>query len=182
MTPPEDLPVEMIRHDLDNIPQHPLPEGFTLRTYRRGDEAAWVALHQDAEKLLRVTLDTFEDSFGDDRRALTDRCFFLVAPDGRDIGTGTAWYDPAYRGEEYGRVHWICIATGYQGRGLARPLLSAVLRRLARSHQRAYLTTSTARIAAIHLYLRFGFRPVTDSTEQAEAWRRFTQSNARRPR
>ena len=170
---PANAHVEMVRDDLRSIPRHGLPEGFALRLYRPGDEAAWVAIHQDADRLQAVTLDTFRDNFASDLRAMEDRCFFLVAPDGREVGTGTAWYDADYRGRPYGRVHWICIAEAYQGRGLAKPLLSTVLLRLARSHDRCCLSTSTARIAAINLYLKFGFRPAVRCDRDAEIWLRF---------
>jgi len=39
-------------------------------------------------------------------------------------------------------------------------------------HRKVYLTTSTARIAAINLYLAFGFVPWIDTPEAHEVWRR----------
>jgi GNAT superfamily N-acetyltransferase len=58
-----------------------------------------------------------------------------------------------------------------QGRGLAKPLMSIVCRRLRElGHERAYLTTSTARIPAINLYLKFGFRPEIRDEEDRRAW------------
>lgn len=160
----------MVREHLDDIPRYDLPDGYGLRTYRPGDEESWVAIHQDADTLQDVTARTFERNFGDDRAALADRCFFLVAPGGRDVGTGTAWYDREFRGGGYGRVHWVCILRDWQGRGLAKPLMSAVLDRLARSHDRAFLTTAPGRPRAINLYLRFGFRPCAGPPEEREAW------------
>ena len=161
----------MARDDLEGLPEYPFPHGYKLRSFRPGDEATWVRIHEDADRLQQVTMRTFDEEFGHDVEALKDRCFFLVAPDGRDVGTGTAWYNADYKGKEYGRVHWICIIEEYQGRGLAKPLLAAVMRRLRRSHDRCYLTTSTGRLPAIDLYLGFGFMPVVDSEQDAEAWR-----------
>lgn len=167
---PANTGVEMIRDSLDAVPDYAVPEGFSVRNFRPGDEESWIAIHQNADELLDVTRATFDEAFGYDAEALKDRCFFLVAPDGHDVGTGTAWYCTR-RGLPYGRVHWICMVKEYQGRGLAKPLLSTVMKRLARSHDRGFLDTSTGRIPAIGLYLKFGFVPIIDSHEAAEAWR-----------
>jgi hypothetical protein len=37
-------------------------------------------------------------------------------------------------------------------------------------HKRAYLTTSTARIPAINLYLKFGFVPQVTGSRDLELW------------
>jgi GNAT superfamily N-acetyltransferase len=88
------------------------------------------------------------------------------------VGTITAWRNADYRSAAYGRVHWVAIVPAFQGRGLARPLLAACLRRLSElGYGGAYLTTSPPRLAAINLYLRFGFTPDVQSVRDAEAWR-----------
>jgi GNAT superfamily N-acetyltransferase len=59
-----------------------------------------------------------------------------------------------------------------QGKGLANPLMSIICHRLRElGHSRFYLTTSTARIPAINLYLKFGFQPEINSNEDLLAWR-----------
>jgi GNAT superfamily N-acetyltransferase len=161
----------MVRQHLDAVPQFPPPDGFRLRTFRPGDRKVWVAIHRDADRLQDVTAATFDENFGYDLPAMENRCFFLVGPDGRDVGTATAWYDDDFPGRPHGRVHWVCILRSFQGRGLAKPLMTAVLNRLARSHGRAYLTTSAGRLPAVGLYLKFGFVPLVRSDEDAAAWR-----------
>ncbi len=160
----------MVRENLRDIPRYGLPRGYSFRTYRPGDEDVWAAIHQDAEPLIDVDRRTFERNFGYDRDALPERCFFLVDPAGRDVGTGTAWYEESFRDGDYGRVHWICILREWQGRGLAKPLMTHVMDTLARWHDRAYLTTSAGRPPAVNLYLGFGFRPCIQSDEQRRAW------------
>lgn len=94
-----------------------------------------------------------------------------MPPAGEAIGTATAWFD-TYRGQLYGLVHWVAIIPQQQGRGLAKPLLTAVCNRLRDlHHQGAYLITGTVRIPAIKLYLKFGFVPDIKSEQDAEAWR-----------
>lgn len=74
------------------------------------------------------------------------------------VATATAWLNDGYATPEYGRVHWVAVHSAHQGRGLARPLLSAVCYRLKDlGYTKAYLTTSTERAVAMRLYRQFGF-------------------------
>lgn len=167
--------VTMIREDLDGIPQFELPEGFSLRMYRPGDEADWLAVHRQADRYdehIDYSLETFEGEFARDVEALSRRQYYLCQAAGRAIGTATAWLDSNYRGKVYGRVHWVAIVPEFQGRGLAKPLLTAVCNRLGElGHVRACLGTYSARTPAINLYLKFGFVPEINSQQDLEAWR-----------
>ncbi|NLF31535.1 MAG: GNAT family N-acetyltransferase [Planctomycetes bacterium] len=167
----EYLPIMMVRPTLDGIPEHPLPDGYSIRPYVDGDKQAWVSLWQAAEPFLTITPETFDVEFGEDLPAMEKRCLFLVAPDGGDVGTATAWYTRKYQGKAWGRVHWVAILPAYQGRGLAKPLMSAVLKRMrALGHRRAVLQTQTPRLAAIRTYLDFGFRPDMTAENAEHAW------------
>src|SRR5207248_4802613 len=102
-------------------------------------------------------------------RLLVERQCYLLNAFGQAIGTGTAWFNDNFEGKSFGRVHWLAILPEFQGRGLGKPLLTAICSRLRDlGHERAYLTTSTQRIPAIRLYLRFGFVPlIRDEPENA---------------
>ena len=105
-------------------------------------------------------------------RALRRRQCYLLAPTGEVVGTGTAWFNNNLEGARWGRVHWLAIMPEFQGRGLAKPLMTSICRRLRElGHEHVYLSTSTARRAAIGLYLKFGFAPVIRSEEDGAAWR-----------
>ena len=166
----------MIRPSMDDLPRFDTPDGFRIRNYRDGDADEWVRIHELADLYNKVTQETFEREFGYDMPAMRDRGFFMEAPNGEVIGTATAWYSSAGPGVEiqgqlnYGRVHWVALVPQYQGRGLSKPLLSRVMSRLAESHDKSYLVTSSARLPAIHLYLKYGFRPFLHSLESIEAW------------
>lgn len=148
-----------------------------MRPYEPGDEKAWVDIHLEADELNEVCLDLFHDQFPGTPEELARRQFYLCE-NSTPVGTATAWRN-ALDGEEYGRVHWVAILPKLQGRGLARPLLSAVCLRLAElGHGRAYLTTNTLRVPAVNLYLKFGFRPWPRSDGEAEAWERLAASGA----
>ena len=148
----------MVRERLERFPEFPLPAGFSIRWYQAGDEEVWLQIHRSAERLQSVTPELFGQQFGSDAALLSERQCYLVATGGEAIGTATAWFNDDFEGARFGRVHWVAVTPDYQGRGLARPLLTAVCRRLQDlGHDRAYLTTSAARVAAIKLYRRFGF-------------------------
>ncbi|MFB3891763.1 MAG: N-acetyltransferase family protein [Phycisphaerae bacterium] len=178
----EYIPVVMIRDNLRDIPQSPLPHGYSLRFWRPGDAETWVRIWQESETLLRekepslkahgVTRETFDKNFGDDLAAMTKRCLFVVAPDGRDVGTTTAWYDRNYAGKPWGRIHWVAISHDHQGKGLAKPMMTAAMNLMKRlGHRRAILGTQTPRLAAIKVYLDFGFVPDMTAEDAARAWK-----------
>ncbi len=164
--------VNMIRNDLEHIPEHPLPPGISLRWYQPGDEQHWVDIHLLADPYNKIDLALWRREFGGDARILSQRQAFLVQEEtGYVFGTATAWWDDDYYGQPYGRIHWVAIVPAMQGQGLARPLLSIVCRQLkALGSERAYLVTSTGRIPAINLYARFGFRPHIRTAEEREIW------------
>jgi GNAT superfamily N-acetyltransferase len=164
------LEVLMVRPTLGGFPRATLPGGYRIRNFQDSDALAWVRIHELADKYNKVTLETFQREFGYDIEAMRDRGFFLETQAGEVIGTATGWYDDHFEGEPYGRVHWVAIIPEYQGKGLAKPLLSRVMERLAQTHTQAYLVTSSARIPAIYLYLNYGFQPFLHSLESVRAW------------
>lgn len=171
----EFLQITMVRADMLNVPQHEFPKGYSLRRFRQGDWATWVRVQQLAEPFYTIDQATFDKNFGQDLPAMPERSFFLVAPDGSDTGTITAWYDLSvknYPGQAVGRIHWVCIVPLHQRKGLCRPMMTAAMNRLkALGHERAVLDTQTPRLAAIKVYLDFGFLPDLRDDEARRAWR-----------
>ncbi len=161
----------MARADLKGIPRHAVPVGYGIRPYAPGDEQAWLEVQAAADRYNEITLELFRREFGADPALLGRRLFFLVDADGAAIGAAAAWFADEHRGKPVGRVHWVAIRPTNQRRGLAKPLMSHVCVRLRElGHERAFLTTSSARIPAIALYLRFGFVPAIERPEHAAAW------------
>lgn len=170
----DDTPVVMVRDDLDDLPSHPLPAGYSTRKFRKGEGRLWAQVEAAAGEFgsADAALERFIREFGDKLDDMEDRCFFLVDDETRRvIGTATAWYDPDFEGEDYGRVHWVSIVPEFQGRRLAKPLMCVVMERLRQSHTKAYLTTHTKCEKAIRTYLDFGFRPFCRHETCEEAWR-----------
>jgi GNAT superfamily N-acetyltransferase len=168
----ENLDICMIRENLDDIPDYALPSGYAIRWYQPGDEESWYRIHLLADQYTKMTSGLFEEQFGGDARLLADRQCFLIDGNSALIGTATAWLGN-HNKQSRGRIHWVAIVPAEQGKGLARPLLATVCKRLKDlGHDSAFLTTQTVRIPAINLYLKFGFVPAINSERDKEIWRR----------
>ena len=169
----QNVPVWMHRANLEGSPEHSLPPPYRLRMYQTGDAQHWLNIHRLADRYTHVTADLFGRQFGDDPQRLAERQLYLCDGDDQPIGTATAWFDDRPGGDpSTGRVHWVAILPDYQGRGLSKPLMTAVCRRLCElGHQRAILSTGSARLPAICMYLKFGYIPMLTKPEEATAWR-----------
>ncbi len=173
MNDPHGKPIWMIRETLDNVPSFSLPEPYSIRWYQEGDRAVWEDIQERCENDPRpFPKELFDRGYGMDLGALPQRMVFLLDHSAKPIGTATAWLDENFDGKLYGRIHWVAILQEYQGRGLAKPLMSIVCARLRElGHQRACLRTSTGRIPAINLYNKFGFVPLLRNAAEENDWR-----------
>lgn len=169
----EDIPISMARANLDNIPEYPLPAGYTFRLFRRGEELVWARMQVDvgAFESVEQAMVRFNNDFASYVDDFEKRCIFLVEEaTGRVIGTTTAWYHPD-RDDDRGRIHWVAIIPGFQGRKLAKPMLAEAMRLLrACHHDRVHLWSRISAQKAINMYLDFGFVPANVSERFDEAW------------
>jgi GNAT superfamily N-acetyltransferase len=173
LAPFENLPLQMLHHDLRMVPQFHCPPGISLVNYEVGFDQAWTNIHKQADHHNDIDDNLYRRQFGEDESVIEQRQLFLVADGKTLIGTATAWFDAT---DGRGRVHWVAILPQYQGRGLAKPLLSGVCDRLlALGHSSAVLSTSTARVAAVCLYLKFGFTPLILVERDYDAWAQFQE-------
>ncbi len=168
------MPVEsvsMVRVSREPFPQFAQPPGFSLAWYQPGCEVWWHDIQLRSDKLTPISRDTFGKYFGYAPHELPRRQCFLFDGAGHPIGTATAWFDDNYHNQVWGRLHWVAILPEWQGRGLGKALLSMVCARLHELHPgRAFLRTAPQRLAAIHLYLEFGFQPEIRSAKEQRVW------------
>lgn len=137
-----------------------LPEGFRLRFYQPGDEAAWAALEYgigdfDPQEEARAY---FVQTYGSHAQDLARRCLFAVDGGGRVAGTCCAWRDPR-GGGEVASLHWLAVSPEAQGRGLGKALCRealAVFQDLGEFP--VYIHTQPWSWKALLLYVREGFR------------------------
>ncbi|MEM7133373.1 MAG: GNAT family N-acetyltransferase [Chloroflexota bacterium] len=159
------------------------PNGYQIRAYQPGDEVSWYHIQREAEPFFCVAEDLFQNQFGDHLELLPGRMFFVEALDSNGesttVGTATAWWKDAWKESgPWGQVHWVAIVPSHQGKGLAKPLMNQVMRRIALSHDRAMLGTSTGRVWAIKVYLDYGFFPDKDELKESKvrySWQQIQQ-------
>lgn len=163
--------LRMIRGNWEGLPVSGLLPSYSLRPFEAGDQVAWLEIHRKADIFNRFPSGRFETEFGHDPAVLKERQFYLLSPDGKPVGTATAWWDATFREGDWGMVHWLAIVPEEQGKGLAKPLLTSVCLRLQElGHRRACLRTASGRFPAIKLYWQFGFRPCSASEQEKAEW------------
>ncbi len=168
----KNISVGMTRPNFDNLPKFDLPKPYTLRTYQPHDEKAWLEIHVQADPYNTFTEESFFKGFGHDAQLWRENQFYVCDENNKPIGTATAW---SVQKEEHptpqGLVHWVALYPDHQGKGLSKPLMSAVCHRLRdRGFERAYLNTSSGRLPAVALYLAFGFLPYIRKPEERAVW------------
>ena len=138
----------------------PLPEGFSIRGYRPGDEDAWAALEYETgdfdtpEEARRY----FAGTYCAHPRELAERCLFAVDGQGRAAGTCTAWRDPRGDGEA-ASLHWLAVSPSHQGKGLGRALCRRALEIFQDLGEfPVYIHTQPWSWKAVLLYTKEGFR------------------------
>jgi mycothiol synthase len=160
----------MRRHGLDALPTGDLPEGYALRTYRPGDEEAWLSIlaRSDFGAWDRARLDRMLAS---DPAPLPCESIHFATLDDRPIASANCFVYPALEGP-YSMLGWVAVDPDHRGRGLARCVCLGVMHYASRSgHTHMFLKTEDHRLPAIKTYLRLGFVADIMDDSQPQRWR-----------
>ncbi len=149
--------LHMIRPNLDDLPDLIIPEGYALRTYQPGDEAAWCAIMETGIGS-NWTIEECRTQITGQDLFLPDGFFFIVY-DGEPVAAACVWPTALY-GPTSAQVHMVCAKPAHRGKGLGYLVTLALLHYM-RDHdyESSYLGTDDFRIPAIKSYLRLGFEP-----------------------
>lgn len=159
--------LRMLRPGLGDLPAVSLPDGYTLRHFRPGDEHAWIRIVDLAFGGAR-TVAEFEASMGRLGELDPRRILFVCAPDGVPVATASAYGDAVE-----GYVHFVALDPAHAGKELGLQASLAVLHAFReRGCVRAVLDTDDFRTAALKVYLKLGFRPLLTDDGHAARWRR----------
>jgi len=153
----------MRRPTLDALPKLKAPAGYTLRTFREGDEAAWGAIMEAPEGIgTGWTVEKVRASMMERPQFEADGLFFSTcnAEEDRPVASAAAWRVPAEE-RATGYVHMVAALSEHRGKGLGRLVTLATLHYM-RQHgfRDVLLETDDFRGTAVRTYLGLGFVPV----------------------
>ena len=142
-----------------------LPEGFSFELYQEGDELEWAAIETAVAEFDDETkaIAYFNEKFAPYPNELRQRMLFVTNPSGEKVGTCSAWWKETPDDSRYPLVHWVAVKPGYQGKGLAKAMMTRTLQLLQNLETTSpiYLHTQTWSHPAIRLYQTLGFE-ITD--------------------
>jgi mycothiol synthase len=158
----------MRRVHLSGLPTIELPPGYSIRSFREGDEAAW-------ERIIQVTFENPQYEFNtvmkSDPAYRAERVLFVAYGD-EPVATASAWQVERF-GPAIGYLHMVGVSPEHQGKHLGYWVSMAVLHQFVEvGRMEAVLQTDDFRLPAIKTYLRMGFEPLLIHENQRERWRK----------
>lgn len=152
---------------LERVSPPDIPAGYRLRTFREGDEQAYIQL------MRRCGFEGWDAFASVLQMALPEGLFFIVhEASGEIVATAVSNHRPKSMHPSGGELGWVAVDPDHRGKGLGRAVCSAVLRRMNRAgYSRVYLSTDDHRLAALKVYLKLGFVPFPVADDQEQRWR-----------
>lgn len=146
-----------------------VPPGYTLRTYRRGDEAGFCKVMELAgwPGWDETTLRPWSARIPPD-------AWFMILHDASQtlVATAMGLHDHSDDHPFGGELGWVAVDPAHHGRGLGTAVCAAVTARLiAAGYRNIHLYTEHWRLAALKLYLKLGYVPFLYTPEMPERWR-----------
>jgi GNAT superfamily N-acetyltransferase len=139
-----------------------MPEDYYVRNCQQSELEIWKAIHFDdasaAEKYHDYMTSFFGDVYADFGNLFFKKCLFVC--DKNDLPVGTCFIWRAYN--KINTVHWFKVVREYEGKGIGRALLTAVMQGLKEEDYPVYLHTQPSSFRAIKLYSDFGFSLLSD--------------------
>lgn len=146
------------------LPDYPIPEGFSIRVMRPGEEAMWAycclgefGVTDVSDAYYKRTMDDFP----------MDHVYYVCNKDDHPVATASC--QVKNEGEPF--LHYIAVNPDYRGCKLAKPLIAQILKRhVEEGRYGCFLTTDDPRLPAIKTYLTMGYCPVLWSDDARERW------------
>jgi ribosomal protein S18 acetylase RimI-like enzyme len=155
------LNIFMMCESLNCAALRDLPDGYSLRNPQKNELDFWKRMPFDGKEIaenLRYMDEYFNRVYAPKGNLFFKTCLFAVNAKDEPVGTCFAW--KVYG--EFATLHWFKVLPQYEGNGIGRALLSAVMARLSQENYPVYLHTQVGSFSAIKLYSDFGFMILQD--------------------
>ncbi|MCL2169470.1 MAG: GNAT family N-acetyltransferase [Defluviitaleaceae bacterium] len=146
---------------INDIESPMLPDGFSFRFFRSGDEEHWArieasVLEFDSADAARAY---FERAYLPHKKNLEKRCIFALNRDGLPIATANSWFADSKELGYQASLHWVAVCPDYQGLGIGRAITKQALINFQslEPNKPVWLHTQTWSHPAIRLYHNLGF-------------------------
>ena len=153
-----------------------LPEGYILRNFQAGDDAAYIALMRGAGF---STTDWNTDNLEEVLKLAKEEGVFLVEhrASAQLVATALGWNKPSTLFPEGGELGWVGGDEAHAGKGLGGIVSAAAVQKLLNDGlKEIYLLTDDFRLPAIMIYLRIGFLPVLCEPDMKSRWQEVLKS------
>lgn len=131
---------------------------YYFRNCRRDELELWKAFPFDCETVPAEYEDfmnrIINDSYGENMDTFFQNTLFVCNRDGKPVATCSHW-------KAYGKIntiHWLKTLKAYEGKGIGRAVLSAIMRRFESNDYPIYIHTQPGSFRAVKLYSDFGFQ------------------------
>ena len=147
--------------------------GYTLRTYRPGDEPEYYALMASAG-LDEMNAETLPEWMA---RTVPESWFMIIHDDTRKIvAAAMGCYDHDDLHPFGSALGWVAVHPDHRGVGLGTTVSAAVTARLiAAGYRDIHLHTEDERLSAVKIYLRMGYVPFLYAPDMTDRWRAIYQ-------
>lgn len=157
----EDIPdynIFMLCEQINPSALSELGPGYTFRNCRPDELELWKAFPFDSDRVPAeyegMMNQIIHDTYSKHMDVFFRNTLFVCDKADQPVATCSHW-------KAYGKIHsihWLKTRKAYEGKGLGRAVLSAIMRRFDRSDYPIILHTQPGSFRAIKLYADFGFQ------------------------
>ena len=167
----KDMPrqLRMIWYGKDKLPEVDLPDGYSVRSFRDGDEEAYAELLNNKD-LGNWTVDRLQSILSN---KLSPDGVFFVTYDNALVATACAQGHSDNSGKSIGEVGWVAGESAHSGKGIGMAACTAAVNHLLDlGYEDIYLLTDHWRYPALKTYLKLGFEPRLDGADDRYLWQK----------
>ena len=148
------------------VSDKPLPDGFSLRGYKHGDENSWISLLNCGDFDSQWDSERFQEYMTQDERLEGSS---VILKD--EIIVAATFASVQDSSKQVGRVDFVVSHPDFRGLGLGKVVLIEVLRFLQKKNYKTImLYTDDWRIPALGMYLSLGFEPEITRHDMPDRW------------